>query len=211
MHRLELVPILLIAISSNADNMVVGIAYGIRNIRVPLRSNLFIALFTGVLTLVSMLAGQGLRYSMPQQLASVLGGVIIAGIGVWILLQSARLPATASETPAARIRRPKALDRVFTVLNDPASADRDLSGEIDVKEVWLLAIALSLNNVTNGVGSGMAGLDPVLTTIAVTAFSVAMLSAGVTAGRYGQRMVGSFAKVISGVLLIAAGIYSIRM
>jgi len=211
MHRLELIPILLVAISSNTDNLVVGTAYGIRNIRDPLPSNLFIAVFTGIATLASVLAGQRIGSYMPPQLASFLGGGIIAGIGVWVLVQSARSAASGSESTATWSKTGGALRRLFFVLKDPVSADRDRSGHIDLKEVCLLAVALSLNNVGNGIGAGMVGMNPVFTMIAVMLFSVIMLSAGVTAGRYGQRMLGSFAKVVSGVLLVAFGLYEIRL
>jgi putative sporulation protein YtaF len=211
MHGLQLVPILLIAISSNADNLVVGIAYGIRNIRVTLPSNLFIAVFTGAVTLSSMLAGQRIGSYMPPQLASLLGGGIIAGIGAWVLVQSALSSASGSERPAARSETASSLSRLLSVLKDPAIADRDCSGHIDLKEVCLLAVALSLNNVGNGIGAGMVGINPALTTIAVIPVSVIMLWAGLSAGHYGQRMLGGFARVVSGVLLVAVGVYEIRL
>ncbi len=210
MYRLQLIPILLIAISSNADNLVVGIAYGIRNIRVPLSSNLFIAVFTGLATFASMLAGQRIGSYMLPQLASLLGGSLIAGIGGWVLVQSVRPAAPLPEKTAALNKPPSALCRLLSVLKDPASADRDRSGHIDLKEVCLLAIALSLNNVGNGIGAGMVGINPAFTTMAVMPVSVILLWAGVTAGHYGQRMLGGFARVVSGVLLVAVGVYEIR-
>ena len=211
MRSLELVPILLVAISSNADNVAVGIAYGIRNVRVPLPSNLFIAVFTGCVTLASMLAGQRIAYYLPPQLASVLGGGIIAGIGAWVLVQAARSPATESRTTATRSRLPRSLSKVLSVLDNPLSVDRDLSGHIDLKEVCLLALALSLNNVGNGIGAGMAGINPTSTTIAVMFFSVVTLWLGVIAGGFGQRVLGSLARVVSGVLLVAVGMYEIHL
>jgi putative Mn2+ efflux pump MntP len=56
----------------------------------------------------------------------------------------------------------------------------------------------------------MVGLNPVLTTLAVVLVSVVLLWAGVTAGRYGQGMLGGFARIVSGVLLVAVGVYEIR-
>jgi len=212
MHRLELLPILLVAISSNTDNLVVGIAYGMRNVRVPLLSNLFIAVFTGVATLASMLAGRHIAGYMPAQLASLVGGSLIAGIGSWALVQAMRSPDAARETVATRMPRPRgALGRLLSVLKDPVSADCDRSGHIDLKEVCLLAVALSLNNVGNGFAAGMAGMNPLFTMTAVMLCSVALLGAGITAGHYGQRMLGSFARIVSGVLLVAVGVYEIHL
>jgi len=211
MRRLELLPILLIAFSSESEKLGVGIAYGMRNIAVPLKSSFVMAAAGGVATLLSMLLGQRIAYYMPTQLATIAGGGIIVGFGVWTIVEALRSFTPRRKMAATPGSRPGALKRLFSVAEDPASADRDSSGEIDVKEVWLLAIALSLNNVTNGIGSGMVRLNPVLTAVAVMIFSMVLLWAGLAAGHYGERVLGSFAGVVSGVLLIAVGIYSIRM
>jgi putative sporulation protein YtaF len=210
MQRLELVPILLVAISSNTDNLVVGIAYGIRSIRVPLLSNFAIAVLTGFATLVSMLVGREIAGYMPAQLASLLGGGIIAGIGGWTLVQAARPHASQTTTAPASNKRPVWGRRLF-MLKGPTGADCDRSGHLELKEVCLLALALSLNNVGNGFGAGMAGVNPVITTIAVVLFGVSLLWAGVAAGHRGQRILGSLAGVVSGVLLLAVGLYEIHL
>jgi putative sporulation protein YtaF len=210
MHHLELVPILLIAISSNADNLVVGVAYGIRNIRVPLSSNLLIAALTGIASFASMLLGQQISLYMRPQLANLVGGGLIAALGAWVLVQSARSRGRDRDNAATWSKNASALRRLLSVMRDPVKADCDSSGHIDLKEVCLLAVALSLNNIGNGIGAGMVGLNPVLTTLAVVLVSVVLLWAGVTAGRYGQGMLGGFARIVSGVLLVAVGVYEIR-
>ena len=208
MHKLELLPILLVAFSSDADSLTVGIACGLRHVTVPLRSNLFIALMNGLATLFAMLLGQRLAHYMPAQMAKVAGGGLIVAIGLWVIFQAAQ-----SRTPRQRTVSAAAvsatLNKLFFVLDNPASADRDFSGQIDVAEVYLLALALSLNNLTNGIACGILGLNPVLTTLMVMAFSVILLSAGVSAGRYGRRLLGNLAGVISGVLLLVVGVYAI--
>lgn len=209
MRSPDLIPVLLVAISSNADNVAVGIAYGIRNVRVPLPSNLFIAVFTSCVTLLSTLAGQRIGCYLPPQLANMVGGGIIAGIGVWVLIQSTRSRALDDKTAMAGYIRPGMLPKLLSVLENPLSIDRDLSGHIDLREVCLLAVALSLNNVGNGIGAGMVGMSPLLIATAVLVFSVITLWGGVAAGCYGQRILGNFAKVMSGVLLVAVGVYEI--
>jgi len=180
-----------------------------RNIRVPLRSNLFIAMINGIATLAAMLLGQRISYSLPARMANMAGGGIIAAMGLWVILQAARSGGHPRKTPPLPVNRAGTLRKLFFALDDPASSDRDGSGHIDVKEVYLLALALSLNNVSNGIASGMVGLNPALTTLAVIVLSVVLLSAGVTAGRYGQRLLGSFAGLVSGMLLVAVGGYAI--
>jgi len=207
MRKLEWLPIFLVALSSDADSLTVGIACGLRHVTVPLRSNLFIAGINGLATLFAMLLGQRIACYMPPQMAKLGGGSLIAAIGVWIIFQTAQSGAPRQHASAPVRSAP--LNKLFLVLENPASADRDLSGQIDIAEVYLLALALSLNNLTSGIASGILGLNPALTTVMVTAFSVILLSAGVSAGRYGRRMFGNLAGVISGVLLLVVVLYAI--
>jgi putative sporulation protein YtaF len=158
-----------------------------------------------------MLAGQKVANHLPPQLASIVGGAIIAGIGAWVLAHAVCSTVVENKTTTSQSWFPGSLSKLLSVLDNPLSVDRDLSGHIDLKEVCLLAVALSLNNVGNGIGAGMAGISPASTTIAVMFFSVVTLWAGVTAGEFGQRMLGSFARVVSGVLLLAVGVYEIHL
>jgi len=211
MRGLDLIPILLLALSSNADNVGVGIAYGIRKITVPRSSNLLIALVTGLATFVSMLLGQTIGLRMHSRVAGIVGGTMIAALGAWVLVQSAR--SVHDHNSVARGDNEVGAHRwkqLLFALRDPASLDHDGSGHIDEKEVGVLAVALSLNNVANGVAAGMVGMNTSLTTAGVMLFSVMTLSGGVSAGKYGRRMLGNFAGVLSGILLVAVGMYELH-
>ena len=97
---------------------------------------------------------------------------------------------------------------MLALLDNPFSADQDFSRHIDRREALLLGVALSLNNVVNGVAAGIAGLDPMRVTILVCIFSVLTIWAGMGAGiRFGARVAGRSTGVVSGLLLIFIGIY----
>lgn len=214
MRTLELLPILLLALSSNADNVGVGLAYGFRRINVSLGANFLIALVTGASTIAAMIVGQSIGRSLQPKLAAVLGGAIIAGIGGWVILHSAKSGSGGGRKAFRATALDRSPTRAFTklilLLDNPLSLDRDFSGTIDMKEGCLLAVALSLNNVINGLAAGMVGLSPTPTTIAVMIFSMLTLWTGVAAGnRYGQRWLGSFAELVSGLLLVVIGVYEI--
>jgi putative sporulation protein YtaF len=210
MRKSELLPILLLALSSNGDNVAVGLAYGLGRINVPFASNLLIALVTGVGTIVSMWLGQVLSRILDPHIAGLAGGAIIVLIGGWVMVQSIRTKEESIDlipSPDSRT-----ISKFLRVLRNPIAADRDFSRHIDVKESWLLAIALSLNNVANGVAAGMLGFSLAGTTIAVMVFSVITLSAGLAAGyQCGRRWVSNFSGVVSGLLLIVLGIYELRL
>jgi len=217
MRRLDLLTILLLALSSNADNVGVGVAYGIRGINVPLASNLLIALVTGAGTIASMLVGQTIGGTMQPKLASILGGIILAGIGGWVIVQSARSAGSDAENHLARrssARRPASgtLRKLTLILDNPLTIDRDFSGHIDMKEGCLLAAALTLNNIVSGAAAGMLGLSVVLTTTAVMSFSMLTLWMGLVFGyHYGRRLLGSLAGFVSGLLLVTIGLYQIQI
>lgn len=215
MNWVTLLPVLLLALSSNGDNIGVGIAYGVRRINVPLASNFIIALITGAGTLVSMLIGQTIGSTMQPKIAGVLGGAIIAGIGLWVIVQSARSAGRHENVEfglvtSSDVAHLGVFKKLIRVLDNPLSADRDFSRHIDMKEGCLLAVSLSLNNVVNGIAAGIVGLAPALTTVLVMIFSMFTLWGGVAAGsQYGRRWLGNFANVFSGLLLLVIGAYEI--
>lgn len=216
MRKLELLPILLLAISSNSDNVVVGVAYGFARIKVPFTSNLLIAGVTALGTLASMWIGQVIGSNMDPKLAGAVGGSIIAVLGGWVVFQSIRSAAhetggqvSANQSPPLRAG---ILRKLILTLENPLGADRNCSRQIELKESWALAMALSLNNVANGIAAGMLRMNPALTTLFVMVFSVVTLLAGLAVGyQFGKRSVGSLSGVISGLLLVVLGLYEIHI
>jgi len=87
MTNLHLGAILLLAFSSNLDNVGVGVSYGIRKVNIPFTSNLLIAVVTSIGTLLSVLLGQSIYLFISAEMASLLGGGIIIAAGIWVLLQ----------------------------------------------------------------------------------------------------------------------------
>ena len=83
--------ILVLALSSNLDNVGVGLAYGTRKVCLPFLSNLIIALITSCGTLITMLMGRDLAtLCLKGMLADYLGGGIIVIAGLYVLIQSFR-------------------------------------------------------------------------------------------------------------------------
>ena len=97
--------------------------------------------------------------------------------------------------------------QIIAILNHPILADRDFSGHIDLREATALAFGLTLNNIPNGIGAGLLGLNAVLTTSAVFLLSILTILAGISGGHLGYRRLGKSAGLVSGLLLIAIGVY----
>ena len=93
-------------------------------------------------------------------------------------------------------------------LENPEIADVDRSGSIDVKEAIALAFGLTINNLGTGVAAGISGLNIAFTTILTFAFSILGVVSGYFLGdRFTTKMTGVSAGVLSGVIIIALGVY----
>ena len=73
------------------------------------------------------------------------------------------------------------------------------------REAVLLAIALSLNNVGTGVGAGIAGIPPLMTTVLAGAFSLLCVGGGSQVGRLAGPLVGRHARLVAGLGLVCLG------
>lgn len=87
MQKTNLMLILLLALSANLDNIVVGISYGARNIRIPFAVYILIAFVTGGGTLLSMLAGKNIYDLLNPAFSAYAGSFLVISIGLWVLLK----------------------------------------------------------------------------------------------------------------------------
>ena len=208
----HLLSILLLAVSSNLDNVGVGTAYGTRKVSIPFSSNLVIALITSTGTWLSMLLGKTISIMLDTQLAGYLGAAIIIAVGIWIfstetgIVRKKSSPDLSNADHRPDISGVHVFKKAFIILENPFVADVDFSGHISPKEGLLLGFALTLNNLANGVGAGMIGLDPGLTTLFVCIFSIITIWVGIAMGYSGSRWLGKLAGPVSGLLLIFIGI-----
>lgn len=215
MTTIQFLTILMLAISCNLDNVGVGIAYGARGIGIPLASNLLIALVTAAGTCVCIVFGHQIFQVMPAEVGVILGAVLLIGMGVWVMRQEFTEGSQQAQEPPAAIpgnglAQKSWLQRLILILQNPVLADRDSSGNIDLKESLLLSLALMLNNLPNGVGAGMLGLSTWLTTVMVGVLSVVTFWVGIGLGRsLGVRWLGRHAGTVSGLLLIVIGLVEI--
>ena len=214
MSALHLATILPLALSSNLDNLGVGVSYGMKKINIPFASNLLIAAVTSVGTLLSIFLGQGVYLFVSAAMAGYCGGGIIMAAGVWVVFQEKlmrRRHKHVKAEPLAADTAPTGLGvrRIVAILNNPIIADRDFSGHIDLKEATALALGLTINNIPNGVGVGMLGCGAMLMTSSVFLFSLMTIWVGITGGHCGFKWLGERTGLISGLVLIGVGLYEV--
>ncbi len=77
-------------------------------------------------------------------------------------------------------------------------------------ELEPLGLALTLNNIPNGLAAGLIGLSPALTTTAVFILSLLTLWLGVWFGvRFISRLLRDWAGPAAGVMLVLMGVYEL--
>lgn len=211
----ELSLIVLMAISCNLDNIGIGIAYGARKISIPFDSNLLIALITTLGTILSAALGRTVYIVLRPDTAKYIGSAILICAGLWVVVYDLIAPGPhvlhSKDNTSAPTSGPRSfLGRLLSILNNPCSADVDFSSHIDLKEGAVLGLALTLNNVANGVGAGLIGLNIVWLGVFVFLFSIATILGGIMIGSgYGSRVFGRFSGLAAGAILICIGIFEL--
>lgn len=216
MQTLHLGTIFFLALSCSLDNIGIGIAYGVRKLSIPFGTNLLIALLTTGGTLLVMLGGHLVTRLIHPQTAILIGGGIIIVAGAWVVIQETVLrqptkpPEELQLIALAGVPEVSLLKKIFMILDNPFIADQDFSGHIDLREGFILGLALLLNNLPIGLVAGLLGLSPLLITSSVIILSILTIWVGISAGYYlGYHWLGRLSGPLSGLILIVIGIYEI--
>ncbi|MEW5953159.1 MAG: sporulation membrane protein YtaF [Bacillota bacterium] len=222
---MELLTVIVFALALNMDAFGTGIAYGVRNIKLPLSSLLIISAMSVLAIVISMAAGQLLLQFIPPNLAEKMGGAILLLIGLWILYQS--LTANHStdkqeEVISEEVRTVngeqqtlfkihiKFLGLVIQILKEPARADLDRSGVISWREALLLGLALALDAFAAGFAVSMLGFGILLTAIVVGLGHIILTYLGLLFGRgVGAMSFGRQFSALPGCILIALGLFKL--
>ena len=195
---------LLYSLSSNLDNLVIGIAYGVKKIKIGLISNLIIATVTSIGTLISMSVGKFISGFLPTSLTNMLGSVIIMLLGLYFLIQSILklIPKSYSNSLA--------LKNVDEIMDYAEKSDSDNSGTLNIKEAFVVSLGLMLNNLGTGLAASITGVNVSITVICTFILSIALLMLGKSIGHNILGSIcGKYAPLISGVLLIILGIFEL--
>ena len=201
--------IFLLCVAPNLDNMAIGLAYGARKINVPFKSNLAIAIFSGLATLLSAALGNVISNIMPSFIGNAIGGSIVSIMGAYTIYQYFH---DKNQVNHSHSINELGIENLKAIMEDPTIADKDFSGDISLKESILLGIALAVNCLGTGLGAGMVGINIFVLSLCVIVFSVITIWIGAFVGkRFASKFLGQNATLISGVLLFCVGIYEILL
>ncbi|WP_325034737.1 sporulation membrane protein YtaF [Lentibacillus sp. Marseille-P4043] len=194
-----------LVIAVSLDGFGVGIAYGMRRIRVPLIALCIIMLCSGIIVLLSMTVGSVLSSIISAFTAKIIGGLILIAIGLFTLWNMVK--AKKNDTTYALSKNESQLDQFKFVLKEPRRADLDQSGVISIREAVLLGFALALDAFAAGLGAAMLGYSPLITASLIAFMSGLFVFCGINIGLFlSNSKVMKKLTLLPPFLLIALGI-----
>lgn len=151
----------LLSIAVSLDGLGAGIAYGIKNIRVPFSSLTVIGAITVAMTGLAICTAGWLNGIITPKLAYSIGALLLIFLGFWSILQEylrQYLPDGEMPYPSAQIKLDLGfLSLVIQVFKRPTEADVDNSGELNCGEALVLGLALAFDALVAGFGAALAG------------------------------------------------------
>lgn len=182
----ELLSLLLLGLAVSLDSFTVGLTYGMRKVTIPLKSLMIISTCTFLVLLLAMIIGTIIEQFISHEAAERLGGIILIGIGIWVLYQFFTSKRTKSEDQLDyKVIKfeIKSFAIIIKILKKPMEADFNRSGNINSMEALFLGLALSLDSFGAGIGAALIDLPPILFSIVITISCTIFVIAGIKMGK----------------------------
>ena len=211
---MEILYVILFAMAVSVDGFGVGLAYGMRNIRVALIPLLIICITSAAAIAVSMYFGTIVASLLSPEIAGMLGGFILITVGIWIFYEGwskwrkvNKPNITEEQDPYLMRLRIPGFGIVIQILKEPEVADFDKSGTINYKEALFLGFALAMDAFGAGFGAAVAGYQMFLVPIFVGVFKFVLVSTGLWLGQKSfMSNFGIVGALLPGIILIGLGI-----
>ena len=196
---------ILLAFSSSIDSLIIGIAYGVKQIRIKLIINLVISIIVTLTTFLAMCLGHLICDYIPNGICNYIGSSLLIIVGLYILWDYYKKKHKHTEENLIEFINSFDYDEIVE-LNK--TADINGSGNIEISEAITLALSLSINNLALGIGASISGISIFLTTILTFVFSIITMSIGLKLGsRYLSKIFGEYSPLFSAIIIIAMGIF----
>lgn len=193
------------------DGFIAGLAYGMKNIRMPLSSLAIVGLVTMACTGAAMVGAYVLGRFVPTSLAIGTGAALLIILGLWSLFHQYLVrnvkPYEASGDVTAKTLTFSMGDLIISIMANPETADVDRLGIISPLEAVFLGLALAVDAMVGTFGAALMGVLPIYTPLAVGLIHIICVAAGCQSS---TRLVSDKVKkqfpYLPGAILILLGI-----
>ncbi|SET79007.1 putative sporulation protein YtaF [Salinibacillus kushneri] len=204
----EWITLCLLSFAVSLDSFTAGFTFGLRKVRIPMKSLLYIGLVTAIVFSFAMFIGKQVVGLFSPAIADIIGGILFIGIGLWVIYQFFRDQSDVKPNEKSFLFKweIKSLGVVIQILKDPNRADIDSSGDIKGFEAFVLGTALSLDAFGAGIGAAIFGFSALFTASCIAVMSSLFLFIGTKSGYFLSKWnwVEKFA-FLPGIILILLG------
>ncbi|SHI15364.1 sporulation membrane protein YtaF [Sporanaerobacter acetigenes] len=175
---------LFIVVAICIDSLAIGIAYGMKKIKIPIKSLFMINIIcTGILA-IAMFLGDVAKKFLPGQLPTIISFLILLFIGIYFLVEGL-INFFANKSKESKKKFEIKFSNVKIIIDvvvDCTKADMNQSGDIDLKEAFYLGMALSLDALGIGFGSALGNINYIQVLVLSFIFNMAIILIGLFLG-----------------------------
>lgn len=174
--------VVILAFAVSIDGFVAGMAYGLKNIRLPFTSVVIVGIVTMIGTAFAMAGAYILGQFINTQLALIVGALLLISLGVWSLFQQYFTKKVRSYELEGEMTVRKLTfslgQLVVSIMAKPETADVDRQGNINSLEAVFLGLAVGLDAMVATFGAALMGMLPVYTPLIVGLIHMACVASG---------------------------------
>ncbi|HLR43000.1 MAG TPA: sporulation membrane protein YtaF [Pseudogracilibacillus sp.] len=187
--------LLFIVFAVSFDSFTVGLAFGVKQIKVSILALAMLMLCSAIVVYTSMTIGTFIEPFFPELLRDMLGSIVFIVLGGVLLFTHTNHQGN---------------ERTMSLLRKPQKADVDKSKTISMKEAFFLGTALALDAFGAGFGAAMIGYAATMTAIFVGIMSGLLLYIGLLLGRIlGKTKTMTRLSFLPPVILLSIGVYGV--
>lgn len=171
--------LILIAVAVSLDGFWGGFAFGLRKIKIPLGSLIFISFWSVLCTMIAMLIGHYLRNVIPIEMAKYIGAILLMLLALYTLKEGYE---HKKENRGASIPKINLHD-LAKILQNPLLADYDNQDDIKPMEGTLLGLAVAMDASIAAFTIALLGVNPFTTPFLFGLAHFVMIGSGNILGR----------------------------
>lgn len=179
---LNIIKAVAFSFSANIDNIVIGMSYGIKKIKIPCKLNIIIATFMSLITCLTMIIGKSIVNLFDINSANKIGSYVLIIIGIYFLISE-------------------------SIKKSEKNNENDFS-KITAKNIFTIIFTLSSNNIATGIAASMIDINIFFTSFFTFIFSFFMLYLG---NKIGRNILNSklerYSNVLSALIITFLGIF----
>lgn len=166
--------LILIAIAVSLDGFWGGFAFGMRKIKIPFISLLFISSWSVLCTMIAMLIGHYLKFVIPIGAAKYIGGILLLLLALYTLKEGYEHRKEQKGAVKPRIN----IHDLAKILQNPLLADYDNQDDIKPMEGILFGLAVAMDASIAAFTIALIGMNPFTTPFMFGLSHVVMIGSG---------------------------------